>query len=435
MCGIFGVFNGIDIEKYTYTGLQSLQHRGQNSYGVIMKTKNKWYETYHPGLVNFNNMIHEESIGNSIGHVRYPTNTSNQMQPIREGNFAFAYNGQIESPNMNEAILIQESLKNMGEITKEKLKTFLNTLKGAFAIAILYEDKLFLARDRNGIRPLVIGFDDEMVFFSSETCALPTKSFINILPGSIYEFINHNGKTHLDSIYEMGLSVNQPCLFESFYFSRPDSIFANTNKSFYEIRHSSGQYLWKEEQYRFEENSVVVPVPDSGIPSAVGYSESSGIPLTFAIVRNQYVGRSFIQPSQDARELIAKTKHTVNKNLVKDQEVILIDDSLVRGTTSKSLISKLRDAGAKEIHLRIASPPVLYSDYYGIDLPDTYLLLAKQFDNDWDMMASVLGVDSLGYLSIESIYMAHGYEERNDIPQLMDRCFTGQIPIDLDKFL
>jgi amidophosphoribosyltransferase len=300
----------------------------------------------------------------------------------------------------------------------------LRTIEGAYALVSMTNKKLIGARDPLGIRPLVLGDLDGHPILTSETCALDiigAKFVRDIEPGEVIVFDDHGEQKHKP----FPQKPPRPCVFEYIYFSRPDSVVHG--RSVYEVRKNFGAQLAIESHVDVD---VIVPVPDSGVPAAVGYAQHSGVPFELGIIRNHYVGRTFIQPTQAIRESGVKMKHNANRIAVEGKRIILIDDSLVRGTTSKKIVRMMRDAGAREVHFRLASPPILYPDYYGIDLPDRSGLLAAT--HSIEEMRELIGADSLAFLSVDGMYRAMGYPGRDPAnPRFADHCFTGDYPTSL----
>jgi amidophosphoribosyltransferase len=388
---------------------------------------------------------------NSVGHNRYSTTggtVHRNIQPLFAdlwgGGFAIAHNGNLtnalslrydlvkngsifQSTSDTETIL-QLVAKSKADRTIKRLVDALIQIEGAYSLVILTNKKLIGARDPFGIRPLVLGKLDGAYILCSETCALDIISaeFVReINPGEVV-IITEEG---IESINPFTKTQSRPDLFEYIYFSRPDSVL--DGKSVYDCRKSFGKVLAKE----FPTNAdIVVPVPDSGVPAALGFSEESKIPFELAIIRNHYVGRTFIQPTQSSRHSTVKMKHNPNKSSVEGKRIILIDDSIVRGTTSVKIVQLMRDAGAKEVHLRIACPPIMFPDFYGIDTPETEQLLAA--NHNLDDMCAFIGADSLGFLSLDGLYKAMGFSKGrdNENPQFTDHCFTGDYPTDLKDY-
>ena len=454
-CGVFGVYNHPDAAALTALGLHALQHRGQEAAGIVTFDGERFLSEKHLGLVSDHfsrpSVIKRLEGRNSVGHNRYSTTggtVHRNIQPLFAdlwgGGFAIAHNGNLtnalslrydlvkngsifQSTSDTETIL-QLVAKSKADRTTKRLVDALMQIEGAYSLVILTNKKLIGARDPFGIRPLVLGKLDGAYILCSETCALDIISaeFIReIEPGEVI-IITEDG---IESINPFVKTQSRPDLFEYIYFSRPDSVL--DGKSVYDCRKSFGKMLAKEFP---TEADIVVPVPDSGVPAALGFSEESKIPFELAIIRNHYVGRTFIQPTQSTRHSTVKMKHNPNKSSVMGKKIILIDDSIVRGTTSVKIVQLMRDAGAKEVHLRIACPPIMFPDFYGIDTPETEQLLAA--NHNIDAMCSFIGADSLGFLSLDGLYKAMGFPDgRDDLnPQFTDHCFTGDYPTDLKDY-
>ena len=454
-CGVFGVYNHPDAAALTALGLHALQHRGQEAAGIVTFDGERFLSEKHLGLVSDHfsrpSVIKRLEGRNSVGHNRYSTTggtVHRNIQPLFAdlwgGGFAIAHNGNLtnalslrydlvkngsifQSTSDTETIL-QLVAKSKADRTIKRLVDALIQIEGAYSLVILTNKKLIGARDPFGIRPLVLGKLDGAYILCSETCALDIISaeFVReINPGEVV-IITEEG---IESINPFTKTQSRPDLFEYIYFSRPDSVL--DGKSVYDCRKSFGKVLAKE----FPTNAdIIVPVPDSGVPAALGFSEESKIPFELAIIRNHYVGRTFIQPTQSSRHSTVKMKHNPNKSSVEGKRIILIDDSIVRGTTSVKIVQLMRDAGAKEVHLRIACPPIMFPDFYGIDTPETEQLLAA--NHNLDDMCAFIGADSLGFLSLDGLYKAMGFSKGrdNENPQFTDHCFTGDYPTDLKDY-
>ena len=448
-CGVFGIFNNKDAAALTALGLHALQHRGQEACGIVTFDEKKFYAERRLGLVGDNftkgNVLKKLPGNHAIGHNRYSTAGNNlikNVQPffadLHVGGISIAHNG-----NLSNALVLRKELVKNGSIFQttsdtetivqliakskrqkiiDKIIEALFKIQGGYALAILLDKKLVGVRDPFGIRPLLIGKLNKSFVLASETCAfdiIGAKLVREVENGEVV-VITENG---LESIKPFPKIKERPCIFEYIYFSRPDSIVKNT--SFYEYRKKLGIQLAKES---YVESDLIIPVPDSGVPAAIGYSEEIKKNVELGIIRNHYIGRTFIEPTQQIRSLGVKLKHNVNKALIKNKSLILIDDSLVRGTTSIKIIKMLYEAGAKEVHLRIASPPIKYPDYYGVDTPNKNELLASK--NNIEEMRKIINAKTLKFLSIEGLYKSMGYEKRNSsYPQFTDHCFTGDYPI------
>ena len=454
-CGVFGVYNHEDSAALTALGLHALQHRGQEAAGIVTFDGTKFISERHPGLVsdNFTKMsVINRLVGNSaVGHNRYSTTGATIQRNIQPffadlwgGGFAIAHNGNItnalslrdelirkgsifQSTSDTETIL-QLVARSDADRTLDRLVDALMQISGAWALVVLTNKKLIGARDPFGIRPLVLGELDGAKILASETCALDiigAKFVREIEPGEII-IITEDGE---ESIKPFPNARLRPCIFEYIYFSRPDSML--DGKSVYECRKSFGKNLAKECPANAD---IVVPVPDSGVPAALGYSEESKIPFELSIIRNHYVGRTFILPTQSNRQSSVKLKHNPDRGSIKGKSVVLVDDSVVRGTTSVKIVELMREAGASEIHMRIACPPIKYPDFYGIDTPETEQLLAS--NKSLDEMCKYIGADSLGFLSLDGLYKSMGYNKgrNNDSPEYTDHCFTGDYPTNLNDY-
>jgi len=449
-CGVFGIFNSKDAASLTALGLHALQHRGQEGCGIVTFDDKKFYAERRLGLVGDNftkgNVLGKLAGNHAIGHNRYSTAGNNlikNVQPfyadLHSGGIAIAHNG-----NLSNALKLRKELVKNGSIFQttsdtetivqliaksnrqeliDKIIDALFKIQGGYALTILVNKKLIGIRDPFGIRPLVIGKLNKSYVLASETCAFDIigAKFIREVENGEIVIITEKG---LESIKPFPKLKERPCVFEYIYFSRPDSLIKNT--SFYEYRKKLGVQLAKETHV---DSDLVIPVPDSGVPASIGYSEEVKKNVELGIIRNHYVGRTFIEPAQQIRSLGVKLKHNVNKALIKNKSLILIDDSLVRGTTSIKIIKMLYDSGAKEVHLRIASPPIKYPDYYGVDTPDINELLAAK--NNIEEMRRIVNATTLKFLSIEGLYKSMGCEKRNILyPQFTDHCFTGDYPIE-----
>ena len=448
-CGVFGIFNNKDAAALTALGLHALQHRGQEACGIVTFDEKKFYAERRLGLVGDNftkGKVLEKLPGNhAIGHNRYSTAGNNLIKNVQPffadlhlGGIGIAHNG-----NLSNALQLRKELVKNGSIFQttsdtetivqliakskrskiiDKIIDSLFKIQGGYALTVLINKKLIGIRDPFGIRPLVIGKLGKSYVLASETCAFDIigAKFIREVDNGEIVIISEKG---LESIKPFPKMKERPCIFEYIYFSRPDSIIKNT--SFYEYRKKLGIQLAKETHI---DSDLIVPVPDSGIPAAIGYSEEINKNVELGIIRNHYVGRTFIEPSQQIRSFGVKLKHNINKSLIKNKTLILIDDSLVRGTTSVKIIKMLYNAGAKEVHLRIASPPIKYPDYYGVDTPDKNELLASKYDLEG--MRKFINATTLQFLSIEGLYKSMGCEKRNSsYPQFTDHCFTGEYPV------
>lgn len=449
-CGVFGVFRHPEASILTALGLHALQHRGQEACGIACfdEATGLFHNERHTGLVGDNFVgpqIFDRLKGNSaLGHNRYPTQGTpaiRNIQPIFAdldcGGIAIAHNGNLtnsrslrrtlvdrgaifQSTMDTEVILHLISRSDKARIT-ERFVDAISQIEGGYALVALTEHMLIGARDPVGLRPLVLGDRDGAAILASETCALDilgAKFVREIEPGEIV-IITDEG---VESLTPFQRRSTAPCLFEFVYFARPDSIIQG--RSVYNVRRRMGMRLAQE---TMADADVVVPVPDSGVPAALGYSIHSGLPFEMGIIRNHYVGRTFIEPTQGERQTSISKKHSPNKWVLEGKRVVLVDDSIVRGNTSKKIVQMVRDAGATEVHFRSASPPIKFPDFYGIDMPTERDLMAANYSHE--EMTQLLGVDSLGFLSVDGLYWAVGDIERDlNSPQYADHCFTGHYP-------
>lgn len=447
-CGVFGVFNHPDSAALTALGLHALQHRGQEAAGIVSFDGERYHAERRLGLVGDHftqRQVIDKLEGHcSIGHVRYSTtgdtilrNVQPLFSDLDAGGFALCHNG-----NLTNALTIRSQLIRDGAIFQsttdtevvshlvarsrkgqfvEKFVDALLQIEGAYAFVGMTNKKLIGARDPLGIRPLVLGRLEDSWILASETCALDIigARFVREVENGEVVVITKDG---IESHRPFPKRPARPCIFEYIYFARPDSIVGG--RCVYDVRKEMGKQLARESGVPAD---VIIPVPDSGVPAAIGYAQESGIPFELGIVRNHYVGRTFIEPEQQIRALGVKLKHSVTPCEVAGKRLVLIDDSIVRGTTSVKIVEMMRDAGATEVHMRIASPPIKYPDFYGIDTPDQAKLLAAT--HSLEEIRDYIGADSVAFISVEGIYRAMGYERRDpDTPQFTDHCFTGEYP-------
>jgi amidophosphoribosyltransferase len=432
--------------------LHALQHRGQEAAGIVSFDGKNFFAERRLGLVSDHftkaNVLDQLQGTAAVGHVRSSTTGETILRNVQPlfadltgGGFAIAHNG-----NLTNALTLRDELVKQGAIFQSTSDTEtilqlvarskrINTLsrftdalfqiEGAYALVVMTNKKLIGARDPLGIRPLVIGKLDGAYILASETCALDIigAKFVREVENGEIVVITDDG---IESIKPFPPMEARPCIFEYIYFARPDSTVGG--KSVYECRKEFGRQLAEESHV---DADVVIPVPDSGVPAAIGYGNASGVPFELGIIRNHYVGRTFIEPQQSIRAFSVKLKHNANRVHVEGKRVILIDDSIVRGTTSVKIVQMMRDAGATEVHMRIGAPPITHPDFYGIDTPDQDSLLAAQ--NTLEEMRAHIGADSLAFLSVDGLYKAMGYPEgRNaERPQFTDHCFTGDYPTGL----
>jgi len=448
-CGVFGISNSNDAAALTALGLHALQHRGQEGCGIVSFDGKKYYSEKRFGLVgdNFNKEKVLRSLpGNyAVGHNRYSTtgdNTLRNIQPFfadtNAGGIGVAHNGNLTNSITLRNKLVQDGAifhttsdtetivqliaKSKRNQTIDKVIDAIFQIQGGYALVMLTQNTLIGVRDPHGIRPLVIGKIKNSYVFASETCALDIIGAKYIRDVENGEVVYVEGD-ELKSIKPFPARKVRPCVFEYIYFARPDSLL--NGKSAYEHRKKFGIELAKENKV---DADIVVPVPDSGNAAALGFSQHLGINFELGLIRNHYVGRTFIEPSQKIRSLGVKLKLNANKSTIKNKKIILIDDSLVRGTTSHKIVKMLYDSGAKEVHVKIACPEIRYPDFYGVDTPTKKELLAANKTND--EICEYIGAKSLDFLSIEGMYKAMGFEKRDKTyPQLTDHYFTGEYPV------
>jgi len=449
-CGVFGVFGHPDAAAITALGLHALQHRGQEAAGIVSYDGKRFHSERRMGLVG-ESFSRREVIDRlpgtiAVGHVRYSTTGETVLRNVQPlfaelegGGFAIGHNG-----NLTNGLTLRRQLVRDGALMQSTTDTEvilhlvararrnrfidrfiegLRQLEGAYAFVGMTNKKLIGARDPLGIRPLVLGRLDGCPILASETCALDiigAKYVRDVENGEVVVFDEDGMHSHKP----FPPMAPRPCIFEYIYFSRPDSIVGG--RHVYDVRKTMGAELAREAPATAD---VIIPVPDSGVPAAIGYAQQAGIPYELGIIRNHYVGRTFIQPTQSIREIGVRMKHSANRAVVAGKRIVLIDDSLVRGTTSVKIVAMVREAGAAEVHMRIASPPITHSDYYGIDTPERDKLLAAT--HDLEGMRKFIGADSLAFLSVEGIYRAMGCERDPVRPQFTDHCFTGDYPTGL----
>lgn len=450
-CGIFGVFDHDDAAALTALGLHALQHRGQEATGMVTYDGSRFHS--HRGLGHVaDNFSRENTIRrlpgrSAIGHNRYSTTgetVERNIQPLFAdfvfGGFAIGHNG-----NLTNAISLRQELVRKGSLFQSTTDTetivhlmatssyttvvdrmidALRQVEGAYSLVALSREGLIGVRDSLGVRPLVLGKLDDAYVLASETCALDIigAHFVrDVEPGEMV-VITDKG---IESLRPFVASPSRSCIFEYIYFARPDSVMEG--RSVYEARKNIGAELARESHV---DADMVIPVPDSGVPAAIGYANEAKIPFELGIIRNHYVGRTFIEPTDHIRNLGVKLKHNANRASISGKRVILVDDSIVRGTTSKKIVEMMRAAGATEVHMRIASPPTTHPCFYGVDTPERSKLLAAQYSIE--EMARFIGVDSLAFISMDGLYRAMGENGRDDArPQFCDACFSGDYPIRL----
>ena len=451
-CGIFGVYGHPDASALVALGLHALQHRGQEAAGIVSYDQKQFHAERRMGLVSEHftksNVIDNLPGDAAVGHVRYSTTGGTILRNVQPlfadltgGGFAVAHNG-----NLTNALTLRNDLVKQGAIfqstgdtetilqlvarskrgnTLSRLIDALFQIEGAYSLVIMTNKKLIGVRDPLGIRPLVIGQLNGKYILASETCALDIidAEFVREVENGEIVVITQDG---IESIKPFPPVKARPCIFEYIYFARPDSVAGGL--SVYECRKSFGRQLANESHI---EADLVIPVPDSGVPAAIGYAEASDTPFELGIIRNHYVGRTFIEPTQTIRAFSVKLKHNANRILVDKKRVILIDDSIVWGTTSIKIVQMMREAGATEVHMRIAAPPIRHPDFYGIDTPVQDQLLAA--NNSLEEMCDFIGADSLAFLTVDGLYKAMGHKNGrdNDNPAYTDHCFTGDYPTQL----
>ena len=449
-CGVFGIWGGDDAASFVALGLHALQHRGQEAAGITSYDGKHFHTHRAMGQVagNFDRdeIMRPLAGRTAIGHVRYSTTGETALRNVQplyadlnEGGFAVAHNG-----NLSNAMTLKQALIRRGSIFQstsdteviihltatssyatplDRLIDALRQVEGAYSLLVLTEQGLIACRDPLGIRPLVMGKLGEATIFASETVAfdvIGATYLRDVDPGELV-LVNDSG---VRSFRPFAPARPRPCIFEHVYFSRPDSVVGGS--SVYEVRKNIGAELSRESPV---EADYVVPVPDSGVPAAIGFSQASGIPFELGIIRSHYVGRTFIQPNDGVRHLGVKLKHNANSALIKGKKIVLIDDSIVRGTTSLKIVQMMRDAGAREVHMRIASPPTRHSCFYGVDTPERSKLLAAQMNVR--EMADYINADSLAFVSLDGLYRALGDVRDAGAPQRCDACFSGEYPTSL----
>ncbi|WP_163329462.1 amidophosphoribosyltransferase [Desulfurobacterium thermolithotrophum] len=449
-CGVFGIYNNPNAAYYTYLGLYALQHRGQESAGIAVTNGERI--TYYRDFGLVSSVFKNESLKHltgfvAVGHNRYSTSgasdSPDNIQPIvvsyKYGQMAIAHNGNIVN-----ALELREKLEEEGSIFRgttdsevivhlivkskkrkflEKLMDALSKLKGAYSLLVMTNKKLIAARDPWGFRPLCMGELDGSIVFASETCAfdlIGAKYIRDVEPGEVV--VIENGEISSYQIPGCENCKKSQCVFEFVYFARPDSkIFG---KSVYEVRKEFGKILARE--YPVEAD-LVIPVPDSGVVPALGYSQESRIPFEMGLIRNHYVGRTFIKPDQKMRDIGVRVKLNPIPELLKNKRIVVIDDSIVRGTTSRKIIRMLREAGAKEVHMRISSPPTKWPCYFGIDTPTRDQLIASS--HSIEEICKYIEADSLGYLSLEGMIRAAGGNKDS----FCTACFDGNYPLSVPE--
>ncbi|MBM7049368.1 MULTISPECIES: amidophosphoribosyltransferase [Rhizobium] len=453
-CGVFGILGHPDAATLTALGLHALQHRGQEAAGIVSFDGQRFHSERRMGLVG-DHYTDPATLARlpgdrSMGHVRYSTTGETilrNVQPLfaelEVGGIAIAHNGNFTNGLTMRRLLIADGAicqstsdtevvlhliaRSKQASSSDRFIDAIRQMEGGYSMLAMTRTKLIAARDPIGIRPLVMGELDGKPIFCSETCALDiigAKYVRDIENGEVVICeIQPDGSITIDARKPEATQPERLCLFEYVYFARPDSVVGGRNV--YVARRNMGINLAKESPV---EADVVVPVPDGGTPAAIGYAQESGIPFELGIIRNHYVGRTFIEPTQQIRAFGVKLKHSANRAIIEGKRVILVDDSIVRGTTSVKIVQMIREAGAREVHIRVASPMIFYPDFYGIDTPDAEKLLANQYGS-LKAMCDFIGADSLEFLSIDGLYRAVGGEPRDNAqPQFTDHYFTGDYP-------
>ncbi len=451
-CGVFGIYGHNDAAAMTALGLHALQHRGQEASGIVTFNGENFFSHKALGLVGATfseKEVLEPLKGHAaIGHNRYSTTGEAMLRNVQPlyadlnfGGFAIAHNGNLtnshtlrrelvkrgsifQSTSDTEVIVHLIALSHEKEI-KDKIIEAAHQIKGAFSIVFCMDDRIIGLRDPHGIRPLVLGKLGEAHILASESCALDIigADYVReIEPGEMV-ILDKDGITSLSPLEK---KPSRFCIFEYIYFARPDSFMEG--RSVYEMRKNIGAELAIEAPV--EDAGLVVPVPDSGVPAAIGYAQASGTPFELGIIRNHYIGRTFIEPTDTIRHLGVRLKHNANRAYIEDKSVVLVDDSIVRGTTSRKIVEMVRDAGAREVHMRISSPPTMQSCFYGIDTPSSSELLAHE--KSVEEIRKYINADSLAYISTDALYRAVGETKRNnENPQYCDACFTGEYMVEL----
>ena len=452
-CAVFGIFGTNEASINAALGLHALQHRGQEAVGIVSFDGKSFYAHRGLGHVGENFGAGSSHIENLVGHVaighnRYSTSGNSnallEIQPFSSelafGGFALAHNG-----NLTNAARLRSSLVETGSLFQsssdteiivhlvarshqdnvtDRLIDALKQIEGAYSLVCVAKDMMIGVRDPLGVRPLVLGKQGDAYVLASESCALDivgAETVRDLEPGEMVVIT----KAGVKSLKPFPVQASRFCVFEYIYFARPDSVLEG--RGVYHARKAIGAELAHESG---ADADLVVPVPDSGVPAALGYAEAAKIPFELGIIRNHYIGRTFIQPTQQGRNDSVKMKHNANPATVRGKRVVLVDDSIVRGTTSRKIVAMMRAAGAAEVHMRIASPPTTNPCFYGVDTPDKDQLIAAKLDVD--AIAKEIGADSLAFISIDGLYRAMGEASRNpDGPQFCDACFTGDYPIKL----
>ena len=449
-CAVFGIYGSKDATAHAALGLHALQHRGQEAAGIVAAGNGQFHAHREIGLVGdiFGEarVIDQLEGTMAIGHTRYSTTGKPNLRNVQPlfadlefGGFAIAHNGNLTNAvgirhelvcrgcifqsTTDTEIIVHLMATSSGTVV-DRIVSALRQVDGAYSIVAVAEDCVIGVRDPHGVRPLVLGKLGDAYILASESCAF------DIIGADYVRDIDPGELVVLD---ENGIHSHRPfppaqqrfCIFEYIYFSRPDSVIEGL--SVYQARKQIGAELAREAPVDVD---LVVPVPDSGVPSAIGYAHEAGVPYEMGIIRNHYVGRTFIEPSSEIRHLGVKLKHNANRAHIEGKRVVLVDDSIVRGTTSSKIVEMVRNAGAKEVHMRIASPPTKHSCFYGVDTPERDQLLASRLDIEG--MRKLIGCDTLAFISMDGLYRAMGAPGRDpDAPAYCDACFSGEYPIRL----
>jgi amidophosphoribosyltransferase len=454
-CGVFGVFGHPEAAKLTALGLHALQHRGQEGCGIVSYDGERFNQERFLGLVsdtlNTADVIDRLKGSICVGHTRYSTTGGDVLRNVQPffadlatSGFALGHNGNLTNArSIRRDLIAAGSMFHATSDTEvilhliarsrkrrivERLIDALLQIEGAYALVCVTNDMLIGVRDPVGIRPLMLGRLGDAYILASETCALDIvgATFVREIENGEIVTITRDG---VESHRPFPKRPARPCIFEYVYFSRPDSVLGG--RQVYDVRRRMGEELATEAPV---DADVVVPIPDSGVPAAIGYARASGAPFELGIIRNHYVGRTFIEPEQRIRDFGVKLKHSANRSIVRGNRLVLIDDSIVRGTTSRKIVQMLFDAGAREVHMRISSPPIKFPDFYGIDTPRVTDLLAANMSVE--AMRAHVGATSLAFLSVDGLYRSLGFDGRDDrMPAFTDHCFTGDYPtrlVDVD---
>lgn len=451
-CGVFGIYGHHDAAAMTALGLHALQHRGQEACGIVTYDGENFYSRKALGLVDdtFSHVDVIESLKGyiSIGHNRYATTGEGMIRNVQPmygdiaiGGFTVAHNGNLTNAHMlrrelvetgaifqstsDTEVIVHLVARSSKNDVVERVVDALGRIEGGYALVASAQNKLIGVRDQFGIRPLCLGQLGDVFVLASESCAFDIigAQYIREIEAGEMVVIDESG---LKSSFPFQRNPSRFCVFEYVYFARPDSFMEG--KSVYQIRKNIGSELAREAPVPHAD--VIIPVPDSGVPSAIGYAETAGKPFELGIIRNHYVGRTFIEPTDKIRHLGVRLKHNANRAFIEGKVVVLVDDSIVRGTTSRKIVEMVRAAGAKEVHMRISSPPTSHSCFYGIDTPSTEELLAHKMSVE--EICDFIKADSLAYVSIDGLYRASGAAGRNNAqPQYCDACFTGDYPVKL----